>query len=544
VRIGTRGSALALAQADIVSRALQATGAATEAVAITTAGDRRAPDTAWGEGAFVRAIEEALLDGRVDVAVHSAKDVPTDEHPMLRIGAYLPRESALDALVLRAGALGTLDDLPPGTVVGTDSPRRRGFLLARRPDLDVRPLHGNVDTRLRRLDDGEVDALVLAVAGLARLGRADRISQLLPAEVVPPAPGQGAIAAQTRADDRATLAALSAIDDAPTRTAVEAERAYLEATGGGCRAPVGALATVVDDKLLMLAGFATLDGRVVGLEHGAAPVAEGAGLGRQLAERIVERRSRLPGAPRVLVTRPETEARRLAARLAELGLAPVVVPAIEIDVITPNQALDAAMGALAEYDWAVATSPNAARAVAAAAPDPAVLGRVRWAAVGRTTARALAAAGVTDAWLPADSNAAALAAGLPVEAGQRVLWLRGSLADEELVDTLVERGATVTPLTVYRTVEAPEASRAKLGAALAEAPIEAVVLASPSAVRGVLELAGPEANRILGLPAVCVGPSTARAAREAGFAVVAEAESQDVSALAELTATQLMGVTT
>ena len=543
VRIGTRGSALAMAQTVIVARALEAVGVATETVAITTAGDRRAPDTAWGEGAFVRAIEEALLDGRVDVAVHSAKDVPTDEHPRLRIGAFLPRESALDALVLSAGERGTLDDLAPGTVVGTDSLRRRGFVLARRPDLVVRPLHGNVDTRLSRLDAGEVDALVLAVAGLERLGRADRISQLLPAEVVPPAPGQGAIAVQARADDHATLAALGAIDDAYTRTAVDAERAFLEATGGGCRAPVGALATVVEDEILMVAGFATLDGRATGLERGATALVNARALGRQLAERILERRGRLPGAPRVLVTRPDTDSRRLSARLAELGLAPVIVPAIEIEIITPNQELELALGALAEYDWAVATSPNAARAVAAVAPGPAALSSVRWAAVGRTTARTLALAGVTDAWLPDESSAAALAAAVPVMEGQHVLWLRCSLADAALVETLVKRGATVTPLTVYRTVQAPEASRAKLAAALADAPIAAVVLASPSAVRGLLELARSAAGQILALPAVCVGPTTARAAREAGFAVVAQAESKDASALAELTATHLLGVT-
>ena len=195
IAIGSRGSALALAQARLVHEALEREGYQSRVVIIETEGDRRAPDTAWGEGAFVAAIERALLAGRVHIAVHSAKDVPTDEDPRLRIGAYLPRADPRDALVLRADATERgLADLPPGTRVGTDSPRRTGFLLARRPDLAVHPLHGNVDTRLRRLDAGETDALVLACAGLDRLGLGHRISERLDPEIVPPAPGQGAIA--------------------------------------------------------------------------------------------------------------------------------------------------------------------------------------------------------------------------------------------------------------------------------------------------------------------------------------------------------------
>jgi hydroxymethylbilane synthase len=153
VAIGSRGSTLALAQARLVHEALERDGNWGRIVIIETEGDRRAPDTAWGEGAFVAAIERALLAGRVDVAIHSAKDVPTAEDPRLRIAAYLPRADPRDALVVRADAAARrLDDLPSGSRVGTDSPRRTGFLLARRPDLAVHPIHGNVDTRLGRLD--------------------------------------------------------------------------------------------------------------------------------------------------------------------------------------------------------------------------------------------------------------------------------------------------------------------------------------------------------------------------------------------------------
>jgi hydroxymethylbilane synthase len=290
IRIGSRGSALALAQARLVMDALEREGRPTRLVIVETEGDRRAPDTAWGEGAFVAAIERALLDGRVDVAVHSAKDVPTDQDPRLRIAAYLPRADARDALVVRTDATNRrLADLPAGTRVGTDSPRRTGFLLAARPDLSVHPLHGNVDTRLRRLDDGETDALVLACAGLDRLGLGERIVERIEPGIVPPAPGQGAIAVQIRRDDTAMLASVAAIDDRRTRQAVETERAFLSASGGGCRAPIGALATIRGEELELLGGWVETDGSTRVISDRRGPVASAERLARELAAELDSR---------------------------------------------------------------------------------------------------------------------------------------------------------------------------------------------------------------------------------------------------------------
>ncbi len=538
MRIGTRGSALALAQAAIVGRALASHGVDYETVVIQTAGDRRAPDTAWGEGAFVTAIEQALADGGVDVAVHSAKDIPTDEHPRLRIGAYLKRDQPLDALVLPAGTRGTIDDLPAGTIVGTDSPRRTGFLRAHRPDLDVRPLHGNVDTRLRRLDAGEVDALVLAAAGLARLDRADRISQLLPVDVVPPAPGQGAIALQVRSDDARMRDVVERVDHRPSRDAVEAERAFLRATGGGCRAPVGALATIEDDVMSLVGGFATLDGRTTGVERISGPARAAMTLAEDLATRLVARRSRIPGAPRVIVTRPAADARRLAGRLAEHGVAALIVPAIEIEMLGIGSDLERTLRSLAATDWAVVTSANGARAVTLAARQAGVdLKATRWVAVGRATARELMAGGIDAPWVPGRTDGTGIAAEMPVEPGQRVVWFHGSLADDGLAAALHERGAEVTRVTVYRTVEAPLSSSAALKEAFAGGPIDAVIFASPSAVRGLLALTAADVvAQMLAIPAICVGPRTAAAAREAGFRIAGEAQMQEASLLAEVVA--------
>jgi hydroxymethylbilane synthase len=270
-------------QSQLVADRLRALGHRVELVTVVTEGDRRPVDLAPGIGVFVTALEQALAAGAVDLAVHSAKDVPLEVREGLVVAAFpAPREDPRDVLITAAGGA-TLDGLPPGASFGTDSPRRAGFVLHRRPDLRHRPLHGNVDTRLRRLDAGEVDALVLAAAGVDRLGAAGRVDQRLEPELVAPAPGQGALAVQCRSDDVDVVAALAALDDPALRLAVLTERHVLTATGGSCRAPVGALAGVTAGRLHLLAAAAAPDGSercVVCLEGAPTEAA-----GRDLAER-------------------------------------------------------------------------------------------------------------------------------------------------------------------------------------------------------------------------------------------------------------------
>jgi hydroxymethylbilane synthase len=564
VRIGTRGSALARAQAGFVAAALEGLGQPHEIVVVVTDGDRRVPDTVWGEGAFVLAIEQALLEGRIDLAVHSAKDVPTDEDDRLRIVAYLPRAEPGDALVLRLDApQATLDSLPAGSRIGTDSPRRTAFVLARRPDLTVRPLHGNVDTRLRKLDAGDADALVLAVAGLARLGRADRISERIPTRLLPPATGQGAVALQGRAEDTLITALGEALDHRPTRLAVEAERAFLRASGGGCRAPIGAIAEVHGDQIHVFAGFAAVNGTATAFEEATGPIADGPALATAIARRLAARLDRpslaIGVAPerRVLVTRPTGGVAPLARHLREDGIEPAVVPAIEIEPVAPDGALDAAVRRLADHHWVVVTSANGARAVGAAAARLGVgLAGVRWAAVGEGTALELARLGVEAPWLPSVALGMAVAAELPVRSGDRVLLIRGSLADVRLPAGLRDRGAEVREVVGYRTLEAPAGSRRLLAAALHDGPLDAVLFASGSAVRGLVSLAasldteaGGEATaadhlgRIMALPAICIGPETGREARDRGFSILGTSDHQGPRALARLTRTLLTSTT-
>ncbi|MGH7761931.1 MAG: hydroxymethylbilane synthase [Candidatus Dormibacteraceae bacterium] len=259
IRLGTRGSRLALVQSGLVAERLRAAGHEVELVPMVTEGDVRAVDMSPGEGVFVAAIARALLAGEIDLAVHSAKDVPLEEDSGLAIAAYPERADPRDVLITRRGA-GSLESLPHGAIVGTDSPRRAGFLLAARPDLEVIPLHGNVETRLRRLDEGAADALVLAAAGMDRLRMQSRIDERFEPDVLAPAPGQGALAVQVRRQDSRLMELVSGIDDSDIRLAVEAEREVLRTTGGTCRAPVGALASVVGDEFVLLAGGVNSDG--------------------------------------------------------------------------------------------------------------------------------------------------------------------------------------------------------------------------------------------------------------------------------------------
>jgi hydroxymethylbilane synthase len=254
LRIGTRGSALARRQADIVIAALRdrLPDVEVETVVTQTEGDRRADaplEEIGGQGVFVKDIEASLLRGEIDLAVHSLKDMPPESPPGLAIAAVLPRGDARDALVARDGA--TLAQLRPGARIGSDSRRRAVQVLAIRPDVRMESIRGNVDTRLRKVEAGEYDAAVLAVAGLERLGLVGRATQVFSEREMLPAVGQGVLALQCRAADDGLVEALQAVDDRDTRVAITAERAFLRALGAGCRLPVGAYATVTGETLRM-----------------------------------------------------------------------------------------------------------------------------------------------------------------------------------------------------------------------------------------------------------------------------------------------------
>ncbi|MBM4002190.1 MAG: hydroxymethylbilane synthase [Planctomycetes bacterium] len=291
IRIGSRGSALARWQSEWVAARLREQGRTVEIVWITTQGDTSSePIVASGaQGLFTKEIQRALLERRVDLAVHSLKDLPTESVDGLRLAAVPPRERGGDALVSSRSQ--DVEGLPSAAVVGTGSPRRRAQLLHWRPDLVMAELRGNVDTRLRKLDERAYDAIILAEAGLRRLGLGHRITCVLPFSRMLPAVGQGALGLEIRADDETTAASIAFLDDPDTRHAVTAERTLLASLRGGCLAPVGAWAQVESDRLTLRAAVLSLDGQERLEASGSAANAptDAFELGRSVAEELLRR---------------------------------------------------------------------------------------------------------------------------------------------------------------------------------------------------------------------------------------------------------------
>lgn len=287
LRIGTRGSMLAKWQAESIRKQLfAATGTEAEIVIIKTAGDKmqQAPlMQIGGKGIFIKELEEALLEETIDLAVHSVKDIPTDTPSRLMFPAVCRRDDVRDCLV---GA--TIASLRQGARVGTSSLRRQAQLRHMRPDLDLRDLRGNVDTRLRKVESGEYEAIMVSKAGLDRLGLSQRISEVLAPEVCMPAVGQGAIAVECRLKDTEAADILAPLDDAETRTAIIAERALLAALQGGCQVPMGAWARNERGELVMDACVCSVDGLQYVKQRAAAPPEQAAQLGEQMARLLIE----------------------------------------------------------------------------------------------------------------------------------------------------------------------------------------------------------------------------------------------------------------
>jgi len=295
LRIGSRGSQLALWQANHISALLRARGHEIEIEIIHTTGDKITDVPlaqvgavgGLGKGIFTKEIEEALAVGRVDLAVHSLKDLPTELPPGFEIAAITEREDPRDAFCSRLYS--RIEDLPPSARVGTSSLRRQAQLKAIRPDLDIHPLRGNVDTRLRKLEQGEYDAIILAAAGLKRLGKTELLKQIIPAEIMCPAAGQGALAIEIRDGDSATREHLAFLNDPAARTATTCERALLNRLGGGCQVPIGALAEMKDGKLHLDAIVADPDGSRVLRESRDGNLNDPEQLGNAVGETLLNR---------------------------------------------------------------------------------------------------------------------------------------------------------------------------------------------------------------------------------------------------------------
>jgi hydroxymethylbilane synthase len=289
LRLGSRKSPMAIVQSELVARLItERTGRRVEIVGVTTLGDvsRAQLTQIGGTGVFVSALREALLGGEVDLAVHSLKDLPAGAARGIRLAAVPPRDDPRDALAARDGA--KLADLPAGARIGTGSPRRAAQLLALRGDLQTVPIRGNAGTRLRKVSDGELDGVVLACAGLARIGHTAAITQVFELDEMLPAPGQGALAVECRDDDAELAGLLAAVNDEASMAAAVAERSLLEALAAGCSAPVGGYAVGIG-QLAMRAAVLSPDGTRALRAHGSAPAADARRLGQDLAAELLRR---------------------------------------------------------------------------------------------------------------------------------------------------------------------------------------------------------------------------------------------------------------
>ncbi len=555
--IGTRGSKLALVQTQLMADALRQAHPELQIdiEIISTKGDRIldvALSKVGDRGVFVTEIEQALCEGRIDLAVHSAKDLPSQLASNLTLGAIPARADPRDVLVtpssphlLTPSSFQIL--LAKNAHVGSSSLRRASQLRALRPDLRITDVRGNVDTRLRKLAAGQYDGIILAAAGLQRLGlsglqiesegarfdvRPFELDQMLPAVA------QGALAIECRADDAAALHWLNAINDPITQACVDAERAFLRRLEGGCQVPIAAFAEMQGETLYLRGLLAALDGTRIVQGRRSGPSVDAMQLGESLAEQLLaeggtailaaaqrnaaavaraEAANPLAG-KRIVVTRPEEHANGLSEKLAALGAHVLRYPVIAYAVPEDQQPLDTAMQQLVrgEFTWLALTSAQAVRVMAAwlHIADK-TLPTLKIAAVGEATASACKEAlGVTPMYVPEQHDAVHLAESMKAARGQTVLLLNADIARPTLQQALEHNGARVSRVIAYRTVAATAPSEIDLPELLRHGEVDAITFTSGSTVRHFVERVGVDAVHASNAILACIGPLTAQGVRE------------------------------
>jgi hydroxymethylbilane synthase len=552
--IGTRESKLALWQTHFVVARLRELFPNLECHIETfkTIGDdivdRPLPELG-GKGVFTARLEGALVRGDVDLAVHSLKDLPIEMSPGLTVGAICHRADARDVLVTREGV--DIDGLPEGAIIGTSSLRRQAQMLARRPDLIMRPIRGNVETRLRKVMSGEYSATVLAAAGVDRLTLDVVAGGRLPLDVMLPAPGQGAIAVQCRADDSRTLELLEKIDHGETRRATQAERAFLAGLGGGCAAPVAAFARVDGDLVTMTGLVAQPDGSrqvrvegshtdcvALGVQLASEAIARGARDILDASRAALEKRLPLHG-KRIAVTRAAHQTDELCAALSGMGAIPIRVPMIRTVAIADSSTVKRVAEGSRPGDWVVFTSANAVSALWDSADGyevEKVLKQLRVAAVGTKTAGALERRSVAPDFVPAEFKGDAIGREMPDVSGRNIWLLRAESAGHAIVEQLQKRGARVHDVAVYRTepVALDSAAAEEL-----DRGVDAILFTSGSTARHFVDACakqGWDIEKFRKTVIACIGTSTERTARELGFKVAVTPGKYTTSALVDAVA--------
>jgi uroporphyrinogen-III synthase len=429
--------------------------------------------------------------------------------------------------------------LPPGALIGTSSARRTAQILALRPDLRIVPLRGNVDTRLRKAQSEEYDAVILAAAGITRLGRAGEITEYLSFDQVLPDPGQGALAVQIRSDDTELESLVTKLDHAATRAAVTAERSFLRGLGGGCRMPIGAYAEQRDGRLFLRGVWASDPSPHMRRGEISGEPKDADALGQILAARLkrvdAPKQNALPlRSKRILVTRAQDQAETLLEKIRALGGEPVPFPTIDFSPLADFHELDSALTRASSFDWIVFTSANGVRHVVerlkqlGQVPQSIIKGSgarsPKLAAIGPATSRSLAELGLPVDFVPTKFLGEQIAAELPVDRGASALLLRADIASDVMARGLAARGVVVTDVDAYRTI-LPVAPDVDLSA------IDAITFTSSSTVRNFLEMLDGKLEGLDAETVFCIGPVTAGTAHESGLGVDAVAAEHTVDGL-------------
>lgn len=536
LRIGTRGSALALWQAEAVQQLLveQHPDQQSDLVIIKPEGDvdkHSSLRQIGGRGVFTSALQQRMLADEIDAAVHSCKDLPSLAPHGIAIAAFPQREDSRDALISRHGV--GLEELPANPVIGTSSRRRSAQILQIRPDADIRELRGNIDTRLRKGESEDFDAVILAAAGLKRMGWDDRITTLLPVDVSCPAPGQGALAIESRVDPDPAWDVISSLDDKDIRTAVMVERAFLRGVGGGCSTPIGAHAVIEHMHGLATVRFWGMlgsdDGARLERMYAEWPVEKAYDHAFEAADKIMR-----VVAPKwtgidisnplqnrtILVTGSATHVASGSMALREHGAGTHVLQTVNIE--TTPVALPENM------DWLVLASKHAVPAINWAEV------KIPVAAVGEGTADAIRATGIEPSLVAKGPGAKQLAAELTEQGidGKNVVCVLSSIARSELTDELAPTGANVSVVTGYTNTPLTDIET-DLRERIAGGEMEAVTFASPSSVAAFVEMIGIDLPALSGAAMMAIGPTTADAMRAHGLPVHAMAEKSTVAGFVE-----------
>jgi hydroxymethylbilane synthase len=522
--LGTRGSKLALIQTEIIKNHLYTLfpKVKIDIKIIKTTGDKNmnpVPLDTIGKNWFTKEIDKALLDGTIDAAVHSLKDLPETLPDDLIIAAIPQREDAREAFISNNNV--SFNTIKKSAIIGTDSTRRKAQLLHKRSDIIVQSIRGNVNKRLEKLKNGDYDGIFLAVAGLKRLGLENIITEYFSEVDVIPSPGQGALAVVCKKNNKQLLTILKKLNHQPTLRAVKAERSFSKIFGGGCSMPIGAYATCDNKELILHGMVGSLDGKYILKDSIRGSASSPIALGKTLSFRMIKKSSpwyTTPEKPFVVITRPEKKKKYLMNNIKSLGLQPFFYPTIKIKKMSLSKKDQEYIKNFETFHSIMFTSKNGVRffnqTLTTLKINILKNNKIRIAAVGKKTADELKKNGLTTYFTPEIFTAENLVKEMQQIENKKILLLRGDLAESNIIKQLEKKGAKVVNISIYKTelITSPNKDLEEL---LTQKKVKYLTFTSPSTVKGFLK--NVRNKNIFATPVISIGPVTTKELKKSGF---------------------------